>query len=300
MIDYKDIHKDAIENGVKTPLDLPYFEGDFWPNVLEECIKESEQEEEKRRKEEAEARMAAANEDYSACNDDLYDDGTEGDKTAGNSNGKKKNMNQKKKNIKNKMSQRKSVKKVGSSSTDLMTKILSTMEKHKEVFFVIRLLEMKQVAQMGPISDKDPSISCDLMNGRDEFLNFARDKHHEFSSLRRAKYSSMALLYELHNQGNEKFVYTCNKCKASVESRYHCTVCDDYDLCIACYENKGREDRSIRLVNVKMFNLVVDQLVMAKCRQMISFGGMFFVGNRAFTRLQYSSFMSFFSILNIF
>ena len=60
VIDYKDIHKDAIENGMKTPLDIPYFEGDFWPNVLEECIKESEQEEEKRRKEEAEAQAAAS------------------------------------------------------------------------------------------------------------------------------------------------------------------------------------------------------------------------------------------------
>ncbi len=248
VIDYKDIHKDAIENGMKTPLDIPYFEGDFWPNVLEECIKESEQEEEKRRKEEAEAAMAAANEDFSTCADDSYGDGMENSKDGmSNSNGKKKNMNnqQKKKNIKNKMSQRKSVKKVGSSSTDLMTKILSTMEKHKEVFFVIRLLEPKQVAQMGSIVDKDPPISCDLMNGRDEFLNFARDKHHEFSSLRRAKYSSMALLYELHNQGNEKFVYTCNKCKCQMETRYHCTVCEDFDLCIQCYEVKGGHEHKM-------------------------------------------------------
>ena len=41
--------------------ELPYFEGDFWPGVLEECIKELQQEEEeKRRREEAEAREAAA------------------------------------------------------------------------------------------------------------------------------------------------------------------------------------------------------------------------------------------------
>ena len=242
VIDYKDIHKDAIENGMKTPLDIPYFEGDFWPNVLEECIKESEQEEEKRRKEEAELAMAAANEDFNACGDDVYGDESGGKDGQGiNSNGKKKNLNnqQKKKNIKNKLSQRKSVKKVGSSSTDLMTKILSTMEKHKEVFFVIRLLDAKQVQQMGAIYDKDPSISCDLMNGRDEFLNFARDKHHEFSSLRRAKYSSMALLYELHNQGNEKFVYTCNKCRSQMDYRYHCTVCEDFDLCPTCYDSKG-------------------------------------------------------------
>jgi len=100
---------------------------------------------------------------------------------------------------------------------------------------------------MGSIIDKDPPISCDLMNGRDEFLNFARDKHHEFSSLRRAKYSSMALLYELHNQGNEKFVYTCNKCKCQMETRYHCTVCEDFDLCISCYDTKGHEHKMEKL-----------------------------------------------------
>lgn len=36
--------------------EMPYFEGDFWPNILEESIKEVEQEElEKRRREEEEA-----------------------------------------------------------------------------------------------------------------------------------------------------------------------------------------------------------------------------------------------------
>ncbi|CAF0704154.1 unnamed protein product [Brachionus calyciflorus] len=244
VIDYKDIYKDAIENGVKTPTDIPYFEGDFWPNVLEDCIRESEQEEEKRRKEEAEMAMAAANEDFSTCNDDTFGDSM--DCKDQNSNGKKKSLNQqKKKNIKSKMSQRKSVKKVGSSSMDLLSKILSTMEKHKEVFFVIRLLDAKQVIQMGPIVDKDQPISCELMNGRDEFLNFARDKHHEFSSLRRAKYSSLALLYELHNQNNEKFIYTCNKCKCQMEVRYHCTVCEDFDLCFTCYETKGGHEHKM-------------------------------------------------------
>lgn len=64
------------------------------------------------------------------------------------------------------------------------------------------------------------------MDGRDAFLTMAREKHYEFSSLRRAKFSSMSMLYELHNQGQDKFVYTCNNCKSHVETRYHCTVCD--------------------------------------------------------------------------
>lgn len=77
------------------------------------------------------------------------------------------------------------------------------------------------------------------MDGRDAFLTMAREKHYEFSSLRRAKYSTMAMLYELHNQGQDKFVYTCNSCKGHVETRYHCTVCDDFDLCIQCYDKDG-------------------------------------------------------------
>lgn len=64
------------------------------------------------------------------------------------------------------------------------------------------------------------------MDGRDAFLTMARDKHFEFSSLRRAQFSTLCMLYELHNQSQDKFVYTCNHCKNHVETRYHCTVCD--------------------------------------------------------------------------
>jgi len=45
------------------------------------------------------------------------------------------------------------------------------------------------------------------MDGRDAFLTLARDKHFEFSSLRRAQFSTLSMLYELHNQGQDKFVY---------------------------------------------------------------------------------------------
>ena len=85
----------------------------------------------------------------------------------------------------------------------------------------IILLSPKQ-----PIQDPDPLMNCYLMDGRDAFLTLARDKHFEFSSLRRAQFSTLSMLYELHNQGTDKFVYTCNNCKNHVETRYHCTVCD--------------------------------------------------------------------------
>ena len=95
-----------------------------------------------------------------------------------------------------------------------------------QVFFVIRLNSSTGPQANSPIVDPDPAIQCDLMDGRDAFLNMAREKHYEFSSLRRAKFSTMALLYELHNQGKDAFVYTCNNCKANVETRYHCSVCE--------------------------------------------------------------------------
>lgn len=75
----------------------------------------------------------------------------------------------------------------------------------------------------------------------------ARDKHQEFSSLRRAKYSTLAMLYEIHNQGRDNFVYTCNHCKAHVETRWHCTVCEDFDLCNACYETEKHAHKMEKL-----------------------------------------------------
>lgn len=114
------------------------------------------------------------------------------------------------------------------------------MEKHKEVFFVVRLHSSQSAASLPPVTDADPSMSCDLMDGRDAFLTLARDKHYEFSSLRRSKFSSIALLYELHNSSSDRFLYTCNNCKRHlVESRYHCSICDDFDLCLTCYNKEN-------------------------------------------------------------
>uniref|UniRef100_A0A1Y1MJM8 histone acetyltransferase n=1 Tax=Photinus pyralis TaxID=7054 RepID=A0A1Y1MJM8_PHOPY len=237
VLDYKDILKQAMEDNLRSAADLPYFEGDFWPNVFEESIKELDQEEEEKRKQ-AEAAEAAANAIFSL---------TEENETGPD--GKKKGQKKAKKSNKSKANQRKNSKKSNTPQTgnDLSAKIFATMEKHKEVFFVIRLHSVQSAASLGPIQDPDPFINCDLMDGRDAFLTMAREKHFEFSSLRRAKYSTMAMLYELHNQGQDKFVYTCNNCKAHVETRYHCTICDDFDLCIQCYEKDGHPHKMEKL-----------------------------------------------------
>lgn len=95
-----------------------------------------------------------------------------------------------------------------------------------QVFFVIRLIAGPAANSLPPIIEPDPLIPCDLMDGRDAFLTLARDKHLEFSSLRRAQWSTMCMLVELHTQSQDRFVYTCNECKHHVETRWHCTVCE--------------------------------------------------------------------------
>ncbi|XP_078140564.1 CREB binding protein b isoform X2 [Centroberyx gerrardi] len=227
--DYKDIFKQATEDRLTSAYELPYFEGDFWPNVLEESIKELEQEEEERKKEENTA----------SCE-------TPEGAHADSKNAKKKNN---KKTNKNKSSvSRANKKKPGmpNVANDLSQKLYATMEKHKEVFFVIHLHAGPVINTLPPIMDPDPMLTCDLMDGRDAFLTLARDKHWEFSSLRRCKWSTMCMLVELHNQGQDRFVYTCNECKHHVETRWHCTVCEDFDLCINCYNSKGHEHQMVK------------------------------------------------------
>lgn len=234
ILDYKDILKQAMEDNISSAAELPYFEGDFWPNVLEESIKELDQEEEEKRKQ-AEAAEAA-----------IFQSSEESEQGA---DGKKKGQKKAKKSNKSKAAQRKNSKKQSDQQTgnDLSTKIFATMEKHKEVFFVIRLHSAQSAASLAPIQDPDSLINCDLMDGRDAFLTMARDRHYEFSSMRRARFSTLSMLWELHNQGQDKFVYTCNNCKAHVETRYHCTVCDDFDLCIVCFEKDGHPHKMEKL-----------------------------------------------------
>ncbi|KAJ8981155.1 hypothetical protein NQ317_013820 [Molorchus minor] len=169
VLDYKDILKQAMEDNLRSAADLPYFEGDFWPNVLEESIKELDQEEEEKRKqaEAAEAAIFSSMEESEVGPD-----------------GKKKGQKKAKKSTKSKANQRKNSKKSNTPQTgnDLSAKIFATMEKHKEVFFVIRLHSVQSAASLKPIQDPDPFINCDLMDGQDAFLTLAREKHYEFSS----------------------------------------------------------------------------------------------------------------------
>uniref|UniRef100_A0AC34RJW4 Histone acetyltransferase n=1 Tax=Panagrolaimus sp. JU765 TaxID=591449 RepID=A0AC34RJW4_9BILA len=228
VCEYKDIYKQAKDDKLESPMGLPYFEGDYWPNVIEDCIRDVE-------KEEADRKLQ----------DDLYDDEddiyTLDDAKARKSITNSAPSNKKAKSLKKSGSSKK--KKGSGSGNEVTEKLLSCLEKQKEVFFTIRLISYQSELTViqTPIEDPDPLVSSDLMDGRDNFLTKAREEHWEFSSLRRAKYSTLCLCHALHTQENKDMNYTCNNCQRS--ACWHCNVCDDFDLCNACYQNNSHEHK---------------------------------------------------------
>ena len=86
VLDYKDILKQATEDNLKNASELPYFEGmnlsfrflgflpifsstgDFWPNVLEDSIKEIEMEHQKQQQ------LIDSNKSDSSGNEKIMDD----------------------------------------------------------------------------------------------------------------------------------------------------------------------------------------------------------------------------------
>lgn len=196
------------------------------------------EEEDRRKFEELEA--------VKASEDGCYDDSIEPDEPTESSDKRKSGggTTHKKKNFKKTTSQRRTARKNMTNGSDLISKVYAMMEKHKESFFVVRL--RNPMSNPATLTDTDPLIQCDLMESRDAFLNFGREKHCEFSSLRRAKFSTMTALIELHSSTADKVSFTCNACRQACDVRYHCTVCEDYDLCSKCHSTIKHEHRMER------------------------------------------------------
>lgn len=101
----------------------------------------------------------------------------------------------------------------------------------------------KQVDRFGRairvLDDDTEEIDCEFFNTRQAFLDLCRGNHYQFDELRRAKHTSMMVLWHLQNREAPKFVQQCFACNRELSSgvRHHCNVCADFDLCHECFQN---------------------------------------------------------------
>ena len=90
-----------------------------------------------------------------------------------------------------------------------------------------------------PTEDANPDVGCEFFDTRQAFLSLCQGNHYQFDTLRRAKHSSMMVLYHLHNPDAPAFACTCNVCSREIEpgAGFRCTVCADFDMCATCRLN---------------------------------------------------------------
>jgi len=87
------------------------------------------------------------------------------------------------------------------------------------------------------LDDDAEEIIFEIFDTRQEFLNLCKGNHYQFDTPRRAKHTSMMVLWHLHNKNAAKFVQSCINCTREILSgiRYTCESCTDIDLCGECY-----------------------------------------------------------------
>jgi E1A/CREB-binding protein len=87
--------------------------------------------------------------------------------------------------------------------------------------------------------DKDEIMESEFFDTRQAFLSLCQGNHYQYDTLRRAKHSSMMVLYHLHNPTAPAFVVSCNICHQDIEAGngWRCETCADFDLCNNCKDS---------------------------------------------------------------
>lgn len=111
-------------------------------------------------------------------------------------------------------------------------------EKKEDVQAVVYVNDSKG-RRVKVIDDDLEEMDCEFLNNRQAFLNLCQGNHYQYDQLRRAKHSSMMVLWHLHNRDAPKFVQQCTTCSREILQgyRYHCPTCADFDQCEECVRN---------------------------------------------------------------
>ncbi|XP_052177038.1 histone acetyltransferase HAC1-like [Diospyros lotus] len=119
-------------------------------------------------------------------------------------------------------------------------------QRDKHILYAVEINDVPEDTK-----DKDEILESEFFDTRQAFLSLCQGNHYQYDTLRRAKHSSMMVLYHLHNPTAPAFVTTCNICHLDIEAGqgWRCEICPDYDVCNSCYQKDGGIDHPHKLTN---------------------------------------------------
>ncbi|KAM0908022.1 hypothetical protein ACQ4PT_015736 [Festuca glaucescens] len=82
--------------------------------------------------------------------------------------------------------------------------------------------------------DGDPTMESKYFDSRINFLKHCQDNQYQFDTLRRAKHSTMMIIYHLHDSACSACHRTMDQCLA-----WRCLVCLGCKFCDSCYKQGG-------------------------------------------------------------
>ncbi|KAL5701816.1 histone acetyltransferase [Ranunculus cassubicifolius] len=87
-------------------------------------------------------------------------------------------------------------------------------------------------------TDGDEIFERKFLETRSAFIKLCEGNHYQFDTLRRAKHSSMMILYHLHNPSAPAFATECSVCNNYVDTGqgWRCGTCADYEMCDPCFQ----------------------------------------------------------------
>tara|TARA_B100001142_G_scaffold298098_1_gene321011 strand:+ start:10 stop:2334 length:2325 start_codon:yes stop_codon:yes gene_type:complete len=122
------------------------------------------------------------------------------------------------------------------------------LESHEKKLTTGRDLVCERVDPLPDVKESDEVINSEFFDTRQAFLSLCQGNHFQFDSLRRAKHTTMMVLYHLNNPSEPAFVATCNSCQRELEpgKGWRCETCPDFDICDDCKRMKGHEHPLVR------------------------------------------------------
>ena len=115
-----------------------------------------------------------------------------------------------------------------------------------------RKLECEKCEELPSITqeekDEEEKLENEFFDTRQAFLSLCQGNHFQFDSLRRAKHTTMMVLYHLNNPSEPAFVASCNQCSRELEpgKGWRCETCPDFDICDSCRIRVGHQHPLMR------------------------------------------------------